>query len=211
MFQSLNLCPNFKKNQPKIFMGLYNNYIMPRLCDYFCSTKPIQYQRKKIVCNATGIVLEIGMGSGNNIPFYNYSKVEKIIGLDPSEELSIMAKKNAKKYNADIEHISGYAEDIHIEDNKIDTVLMTYTLCSIDDTEKALKEIHRVLKPSGQFLFCEHGTAPDKDVSKWQNRMNPFWKRLAGGCNLNKNIPELDSVLSNYQEDIGISPSSIVQ
>lgn len=172
-------------------MGLYTKYIMPRLCDYFCSTKPIQYQRKKIVCNATGIVLEIGMGSGNNIPFYNYSKVEKIIGLDPSEELSIMAKKNAKKHNADIEHIFGYAEDINMEDNSIDTVLMTYTLCSIDDTEKALKEIHRVLKPSGQLLFCEHGTAPDEDISKWQNRMNPLWKRLAGGCNLNKNIPEL--------------------
>ncbi len=172
-------------------MGLYNKYIMPRLCDYFCSTKPIQYQRKKIVCNATGIVLEIGMGSGNNIPFYNYSKVEKIIGLDPSEELSIMAKKNAKKHNADIEHVSGYAENINIEDNSIDTVLMTYTLCSIDDTEKALKEIHRVLKPTGKFLFCEHGTAPDKNISKWQNRMNPLWKRLAGGCNLNKNIPKL--------------------
>ena len=164
---------------------------MPRLLDFMCSVKPIQYQRKKIVHKANGLILEIGMGSGNNLPFYDYSKVEKIIGLDPSEELSDMAKKYSKKFNLDVKHLSGYAEEIDLQNDSVDTVLITYTICSIKNAEKALREIKRVLKQDGQLLFCEHGIAPDVNVQTWQHRLNPFWKHIAGGCNLNKNIPEL--------------------
>lgn len=172
-------------------MNLYNTYILPPLCNYFCSTKPIQYQRKKIVSKAKGIILEVGIGSGNNIPFYDRSKIKKIIGLDPSNELSKMAKKKSKKYNLDIQYLSGVAEDIQLDENSVDTVLITYTLCSIEDTLGALREIKRVLKPDGKFLFCEHGIAPDKKVYNLQKRINPLWKYIAGGCNLCKNIPEL--------------------
>lgn len=164
---------------------------MPRLLDFMCSVKPIQYQRKKIVHKANGLILEIGMGSGNNLPFYDYSKVEKIIGLDPSEELSDMAKKYSKKFNLNVKHLSGYAEEIDLQNDSVDTVLITYTICSIKNAEKALREIKRVLKQDGQLLFCEHGIAPDVNVQTWQHRLNPFWKHIAGGCNLNKNIPEL--------------------
>ena len=172
-------------------MGIYNKYIMPRLLDFMCSVKPIQYQRKKIVHKANGLILEIGMGSGNNLPFYDYSKVEKIIGLDPSEELSDMAKKYSKKFNLNVKHLSGYAEEIDLQNDSVDTVLITYTICSIKNAEKALREIKRVLKQDGQLLFCEHGIAPDVNVQTCQHRLNPFWKHIAGGCNLNKNIPEL--------------------
>jgi len=169
--------------------SVYNKYVVPKLLDVCCSTKPIKYQRNKIVPHAKGEVLEIGIGSGLNLPYYNKSLVKKVYGLDPSEELNEIALKNASDINLDIDFIISGAEEIKLPAKSIDTVLITYTLCTIPEFKVALKEIKRVLKDDGIMLFCEHGLAPDKNISKWQNRINPLWGKLFGGCNINRNIP----------------------
>ena len=169
--------------------SIYNKYVVPKLLDVCCSTKPIKYQRNKIVPHAKGEVLEIGIGSGLNLPYYNKSLVKKVYGLDPSEELNEIALKNASDINLDIDFIISGAEEIKLPAKSIDTVLITYTLCTIPEFKVALKEIKRVLKDDGIMLFCEHGLAPDKNISKWQNRINPLWGKLFGGCNINRNIP----------------------
>ena len=147
----------------------YEKFFLPKLCDKCCSTKPINYQRNKVVPLAQGVVLEIGMGSGLNIPFYNKNNIEKIIGLDPSEELNFLAKKVAKKNNIEIDFIISGAEDIALPDNSIDTILITYTLCTIPDLDNSMAEMKRVLKSDGKFIFCEHGIAPDQNIVKWQS------------------------------------------
>ena len=172
-------------------MGFYDKYILPRFLNCACGTKPIQYQREKVVPLARGLVLEIGIGSGLNIPFYNADRVTKIIGLDPSEELNRMARKVADEKGLRVEFILGGAEAIPLPQNHVDTVLVTYTMCTIPKVAEANKEINRVLKPDGQLIFCEHGLAPDANVSKWQNRIDPYWGKIAGGCHLNRNIPAL--------------------
>lgn len=169
----------------------YEKYILPKLLDKCCSTKPVNYQRKKIVPHAKGTILEIGIGSGLNIPFYQKSKVEKIYGLDPSPELCEMAKQAAVKSEIDINFLLNGAEEIKLISNSIDTVLLTYTLCTIPNPFDALKEIKRVMKSDGRILFCEHGIAPDDKVIKWQNRINPLWGKLFGGCNINRDIPNI--------------------
>ncbi len=171
--------------------SMYNKYVVPKLLDVCCSTKPIKYQRNKIVPHAKGEVLEIGIGSGLNLPYYNKSLVKKVYGLDPSEELNEIALKNASDINLDIDFIISGAEEIKLPAKSIDTVLITYTLCTIPEFKVALKEIKRVLKDDGIMLFCEHGLAPDKNISKWQNRINPLWGKLFGGCNINRNIPHI--------------------
>ena len=171
--------------------SMYNKYVVPKLLDVCCSTKPIKYQRNKIVPHAKGEVLEIGIGSGLNLPYYNKSLVKKVYGLDPSEELNEIALNNASDINLDIDFIISGAEEIKLPSKSIDTVLITYTLCTIAEFKVALKEIKRVLKDDGIMLFCEHGLAPDKNISKWQNRINPLWGKLFGGCNINRNIPHI--------------------
>jgi len=171
--------------------SMYNKYVVPKLLDVCCSTKPIKYQRNKIVPHAKGEVLEIGIGSGLNLPYYNKSLVKKVYGLDPSEELNEIALNNASDINLDIDFIISGAEEIKLPSKSIDTVLITYTLCTIPEFKVALKEIKRVLKDDGIMLFCEHGLAPDKNISKWQNRINPLWGKLFGGCNINRNIPHI--------------------
>tara|TARA_Y100000996_G_scaffold190124_1_gene148605 strand:- start:2716 stop:3339 length:624 start_codon:yes stop_codon:yes gene_type:complete len=172
----------------------YENYVLPKLLDTCCSTKPVNYQREKIVPNASGTVLEIGIGSGLNIPFYNISKIDKIYGLDPSIQLCKKAIKKAEEINMNIDFLFEGAEEIKLKSNSIDTVVITYTLCSIPNPMDALKEIKRVMRSDGNILFCEHGIAPDIKVSKWQNRINPIWGKLFGGCNINRDIP---SIISN--------------
>ena len=172
-------------------MGFYDKYILPKFLNCACGTKPINYQREKIVPLAKGIVLDIGIGSGLNIPFYNKSNIDRLYGLDPSEELLKIAKPIAKKNELEIEFLQCGAEAIPLPDQSIDTVLITYTMCTIPDIKLSNSEIMRVLKPEGQLLFCEHGLAPDKNIAKWQRRINPIWSKIAGGCNLNRDIPNL--------------------
>jgi len=172
-------------------LGFYDKYILPKFLNCACGTKPINYQREKIVPLAKGIVLDIGIGSGLNIPFYNKSNIDRLYGLDPSEELLKIAKPLAKKNELEIEFLQCGAEAIPLPDQSIDTVLITYTMCTIPDIKLSNSEIMRVLKPEGQLLFCEHGLAPDKNIAKWQRRINPIWSKIAGGCNLNRDIPKL--------------------
>ena len=169
----------------------YEKYVLPKLLDCCCSTKPINYQRNKVVPNASGNVLEIGIGSGLNLPFYEKSKINNLYGIDPSSELCAMAKKTASDNEIDVNLLINGAEEIELPKDSIDTVVMTYTLCTIPNPTDALKEIKRVMKVDAKMLFCEHGTAPDKNIIKWQNRINPIWGKLFGGCNINRDIPNI--------------------
>lgn len=172
-------------------MGLYNKYILPKFINCACGSKPIDYQRGKLVPYAKGIVLDIGIGSGLNIPFYNKSNINHLYGLDPSPELLEIAMKVAKTHELDIEFLECGAESIPLADDSIDTIVITYTMCTIPDISLSNAEMFRVLKPNGKLLFCEHGLAPDKRVAKWQKIINPVWNKIAGGCNLNRDIPKL--------------------
>ena len=172
-------------------MSLYDKYILPKLLNCLCSAEPIGKQRQKIVPFAEGAVLEVGIGSGLNLPFYDKSKIDKIWGLDPSKELNKMAAQVASEEGLEIDFIISGAENIPLQDNEVDTVLITYTMCTIHEVKKANEEMRRVLKPEGKMIFCEHGKAPDENVFNWQKRINPLWRKIAGGCNLHRNIPNL--------------------
>ena len=172
-------------------MSLYEKYVLPKFLNCACGSKPVSYQRKKVVPLAEGKVLEVGIGSGLNLPFYDKAKIDEIWGLDPSEQLSEMAKQVADEESMEVKFISSGAEDIPLPDNYFDCVLVTYTMCTIPEVQRANQEIRRVLKDDGKMIFCEHGEAPDQNIRKWQNRINPFWGKLAGGCNINRKIPSL--------------------
>ena len=172
-------------------MSFYEERILPHLVDFACSSKPTRKQREKIVPLAEGDVLEIGFGSGRNLPFYDAAKVRKIWGLEPSEGMRRKAAPQVEASRLDVEFIDLPGEEIPLEADSVDTVLVTYTLCTIPDAVAALEGMRRVLKPGGRLLYCEHGVAPDADVRRWQDRLNGTWRRFSGGCNINRNIPEL--------------------
>lgn len=172
-------------------MSFYEERILPHLIDFACSTKPTRKQREKVVPMAEGDVLEIGFGSGLNLPFYDRSKVRKIWGLEPSEGMRRKARSLVEGHALDVEFIDLPGEKIPLAADSVDTVLVTYSLCTIPDVIDALAGMRRVLRPGGRLLFSEHGLAPDKGVRRWQRRLNPAWKRLAGGCNMDRNIPAL--------------------
>lgn len=172
-------------------MGLYEKYVVPHVINCACGAKPMRYQRKKVVPLCEGTVLEIGIGTGFNLPYYDAAKVTKVIGLDPSETSWKLAGERAKEVTFPVEFIGLPGEQIPLADNSVDTVLVTFSLCTIPDPMRALAGMRRVLKPGGKLIFCEHGAAPDADVLNWQNRINPVWKVLFGGCNLNRRIPDI--------------------
>ena len=169
----------------------YTNYILPKVTEVLCASKPIMKQREKVVPLAAGRVLEIGVGSGLNFEYYNPVKVKYIFALDPSKELLGIAKKRINKSQPTTEFIQGYAEAIPLQNKTIDTILITYSMCTIKDLITSMVEMNRVLKSTGKLIFCEHGTAPEVSVQRWQNFLNPIWRRLGGGCNLNRNIPQI--------------------
>jgi len=169
-------------------MSWYEQRILPHVTNLACSTKPCRKQREKIVPLAEGDVLEIGIGSGLNLPFYDQQKVRKLWGLEPSEGMRKLAAKNFEGLSLDLEFIDLPGEEIPLESNSVDTVLVTFTLCTIPDTASALQGMRRVLKPGGRLLFCEHGTAPDEGVRRWQDRLNSGWSKISGGCNMNRDI-----------------------
>jgi len=172
-------------------MSFYEKYILPRFLNCACASEPITHQRKKVVPLAEGKILEVGIGSGLNLPFYNKSKIIEIWGIDPSEELNAMAKRVATEENINVKFITSGAEDIPFPDNYFDTVLITYTMCTIPSVLKANEEMRRVLKSGGKMIFCEHGVSPDESIKKWQKRLNSIWGKIAGGCNINRDIPML--------------------
>jgi ubiquinone/menaquinone biosynthesis C-methylase UbiE len=172
-------------------MGLYSKHILPKVIDWTCKQKPNMRQREKVIPLAHGRVLEIGIGSGLNLPMYNGDLVNHLTAIDPSKEIWDKNIIDTKKLNFGFEFVEACAEEIPMDNNCFDSVVITYTLCTIPDLNKAFEEIRRVLKPSGKLIFCEHGKAPDKAVQKWQNIINPLWKRFGGGCNLNRDIPTI--------------------
>ena len=172
-------------------MSLYEKYVLPKFLNCACGSKPVARQREKVVPLAEGKVLEIGIGSGLNLPFYDKTRVDEIWGLDPSEELSEMARAVAIQEGMEVNFISSGAEEIPLPDDHFDSVLITYTMCTIPEVMRANTEIRRVLKNQGKMIFCEHGAAPDDNIRKWQKRINPFWGMIAGGCNIDRNIPSL--------------------
>lgn len=172
-------------------MGFYDRHILPLVLNAAMGTKPIRYQRKKVVPNASGRVLEIGFGAGHNLPFYDASKVTHLWALEPAQEMRERAAERVSQSPIDLEFIDLPGEQIPLDNESADTVLITYTLCTIPDAMKALGEMRRVLKPNGSMIFCEHGEAPDADVQRWQNRLTPIWKSLCGGCHLGRPIPQM--------------------
>ena len=170
-------------------MSFYENHCLPHILNIACGLKVIQKQRQKVVPLAHGRVLEIGMGSGLNIPFYDAEKIELVWGLEPSEGMRKKAQAKVKRASFEVRWLDLPSEEIPLEDNSVDTIVLTYTLCTIPDWNKALQQMRRVLKSGGNLIFCEHGEAPDESVRKWQVRINPVWKKVAGGCNLGRPIP----------------------
>lgn len=170
---------------------LYDTRLLPYLLDWACGVRPVSRQRAKVVPLARGRVLEIGIGTGLNLPHYDKSQVSEIIGLDPGTELHGLARKRSREAGVEVELVGLSAERIPFDDASFDTVVVTYTLCTIPDPVAALQEMRRVLRPDGRLLYCEHGLAPDESVRAWQRRMTPAWAKIAGGCHLDRDIPAL--------------------
>jgi ubiquinone/menaquinone biosynthesis C-methylase UbiE len=168
----------------------YQDQIVPLLINWSMRQRNLTAYRSRIVPAAEGRVLEIGIGSGLNLPFYSRNATH-VVGLEPSPRLLAMARRVEDTGCGSIEFIEGSAEAIPLNDASVDTVVTTWTLCSIADAPLALREMRRVLRPGGHLLFVEHGRAPDANVMWWQDRLTPFWKRLGGGCHLNRAIGTL--------------------
>lgn len=169
----------------------YERNILPYLLDLACGTKPIRKQRMKVIPLAKGKVLEVGIGTGQNMRFYDRARVESIVGVDPAMQMHRLALRRSRQAGIEVELVAVSAERLPVADASFDTVVSTYTLCTISDPVAALKEMRRALVPGGKLLFSEHGRAPDANVLKWQTRLQPYWMKLAGGCLLNRDIPAL--------------------
>lgn len=168
--------------------SFYDRHIMPRLIGCACASKPIMKQRAKVVPRAEGQVLELGVGGGLNLAFYDPGKVSSVTGVDPSLELRDRAMAAPRAEGLKVEIREGVAESLPFDDASFDSVVCTFTLCSVHSPQKALSEAMRVLKPGGRFLFSEHGRSPEAGVAKWQDRLNPMWKAIAGGCHLTRPV-----------------------
>jgi ubiquinone/menaquinone biosynthesis C-methylase UbiE len=171
-------------------MSFYDDKVLPRFINLACGNQAIAHQRRKVVPYARGKVLEVGMGPGLNLPFYDPARVEMVWGLEPCHGMRALAQPHIDAAPFTVRWLDLPGEEIPLEDSSVDTVLLTYTLCTIPDWRKALEGMRRVLKPDGKLLFCEHGRAPDVAVRQWQNRINPAWKKVAGGCNINRPIDQ---------------------
>lgn len=171
-------------------MGIYSRYVLPRLTHLSMRQAQLQRYRERVVGGATGRVLEIGFGSGLNLPYYNQT-VDEIIGLDASPEMLALAERAVANSSHKVTLLARSADDLPLDDQSIDTVVVTWSLCSIVDVGWALMEARRVLRPGGQMRFVEHGLSPDRNVAIWQDRLTPLWRRCAGGCHLNRKMDDL--------------------
>ena len=170
-------------------MSLYGEHVLPRLVHLSMRQETFEPYRRRVVTEASGRVLEIGVGSGLNLPFY--TAATHVIGLDPSTKLLSMAHTMADGLGRSVELVQGVAEEIPLPDESVDTVVSTWTMCSIPDVTRALGEMRRVLRPEGHLLFAEHGRSSDSGVVRWQDWLTPLWRRIGGGCHLNRPIEEL--------------------
>lgn len=170
-------------------MSFYRERVLPGLVHLSMRQETFVPYRRRAVARASGRVLEIGVGSGLNLPLYE--EATHVIGLDPSTKLLAMARRVAGGLGRSFDLVEGVAEDIPLPDQSIDTVVSTWTMCSIPDVGRALSEMRRVLKPDGRLVFVEHGRSPEPGVVRWQDRLTPLWRRAAGGCHLNRPIEQL--------------------
>jgi ubiquinone/menaquinone biosynthesis C-methylase UbiE len=171
-------------------VGFYANVILPRLCNLAMRNRRLVPYRERVVAAAEGRVLEIGIGSGLNLPFYR-APVREVLGLDPASGLIAMAQRVSRAVSIPVSFLEGSAEAIPLDDHSIDSIVTAWTLCTIPQAAAALAEMRRVLRPGGQLLFVEHGLAPDEGVRRWQDRLTPTWKCISGGCHLNRPIRTL--------------------
>lgn len=171
--------------------NFYHEHILPHLVHHVCVHEKFESERDKVVPRARGAVVEFGMGSGLNLPFYDAGQVTSVTGVEPSSRLIGKASGRMRDAPFAVRAVAGSAEALPLEAASVDTVLSTFTLCTIPDLGRALAEARRVLKPGGELLFCEHGLSADSSVARWQNLINPVWKPFAGGCHLNRDIPML--------------------
>ena len=171
-------------------MGIYDRWVLPRLIDLAMRNQLVRRYRAQVVPQAHGRVLEIGIGSGLNLPFYG-ARVQRLYGLDPSVILLGMTRKRSRGARCPVELFERGAEAIPLDDGSVDCVVTTFTLCSVADPLQALREMRRVLRPGGMLLFAEHGLAPEHNVQRWQRRLTPGWRRLAGGCHLDRKMDML--------------------
>jgi len=169
----------------------YERNVLPWLIELACGTRAVGRQRMKVVPRAQGQVLEIGLGTGLNLPFYDAKRVSGIVGVEPSLKMHGLALKRGRAARLPVEIVGLGAERLPLADRAFNTVVCTYTLCTIPEPVAALQEVRRVLAPGGRLLFSEHGLAPDESVRKWQARLQPIWGKFSGGCQLGRDIPAI--------------------
>jgi len=187
-------------------MSLYERHLLPRVVNCVCGSRVIEYQRRLVVPQATGRVLEVGFGSGLNLAHYDRTRVEWIWALEPSAPMRALAAPRIAASPLDVRWLDLPGEDLPLPDHSVDSIVVTYTLCTIPDATAALHQMRRVLRPGGKLLFCEHGAAPEAGVRRWQDRLDGVWRLLAGGCHLNRETApmivsagfRLDQVQSGY-------------
>ncbi|AOE83380.1 class I SAM-dependent methyltransferase [Pseudomonas sp. TCU-HL1] len=172
-------------------MGFYDRYVLPRLIDFACGMGHVMKTRSLVVPLAEGQVLEIGIGTGLNLAFYDPDRVSRVTGVDPAAQMQVLARQRAEAIAIPVDTIALELGEIQAADASFDSIVCTFTLCTIPDALAALREMRRVLKPGGRLHFAEHGLAPDLAVARCQHRLTPLWKPLAGGCHLNRDIPRL--------------------
>lgn len=169
-------------------MSFYEKRILPHVINCACGAPAVERQREKVVPQAVGRVLELGIGTGLNAKHYDAGVVTEVIGVDPSRESWTLAQPKVAEAKVPIEYCEASAEDIPLDANSVDTVVITYTLCTVPNPAQALVEVARVLRPGGLVLVAEHALAPDASVAKWQHRLDGLWGKIAGGCHINRDI-----------------------
>jgi SAM-dependent methyltransferase len=169
----------------------YDRHVLPYLIDFACGLPAVAAQRRKVIPQAAGRVLEIGIGTGLNLRFYDPRKLETLVGIDPAREMHPLATRRSLQAGVPVDLRAATAERLPFDAASFDCVVCTFTLCSVSDPAATLAEMRRVLRPGGQLLFAEHGLAPDASVARWQHRLDPYWSRIAGGCHLTREVPLL--------------------
>lgn len=171
-------------------MGFYENRVLPRMLNVFMNTKATREQRHRCLETVSGTVLEVGFGSGLNLPYYP-AAVTRVVGVDPSQTSARLARKRIEASPFPVEFVGVSAEKLPVQDTSFDAVVSTFTLCTIPDVANALREMRRALKPGGRLYFVEHGRSDDPRVQRWQERLNSMEQKVFGGCNLNRPIADL--------------------
>lgn len=169
----------------------YDRHVLPYLLDFACGLPMISAQRRQVIPQAAGRVLEIGIGTGLNLRFYDRAKVQSLVGIDPAQQMHRLARRRSQRAGLTVDLRQLTAERLPLDSGSFDCVVCTYTLCSVADPAAALAEMRRVLRPGGRLLFAEHGLAPDAGVAQLQYMLEPFWSRVAGGCHLTRDVPLL--------------------